>query len=99
MTGGQIERVDPENLCSNFEEFLSKPVLATNVVLKVKLHKGLEFRNELPQNLSDDNTVLIKDFGNVNEDTEITFEYRIKSVKKLVKMTDIDLTKMAAFPF
>ena len=48
MTGGQIERVDPENLCSNFEEFLSKPVLATNVVLKVKLHKGLEFRNELP---------------------------------------------------
>ncbi len=81
ISGGQIERVDPANMRTNFEEFLARPVLATNVFLKVKLHKGLEFRNEMPQNLTEDSTVLIKDFGNVTEDTEITFEYRIKSVR------------------
>lgn len=84
---------------TNFEEFLARPVLATNVILKVKLHKGLEFRNEMPQNLTENSTVLIKDFGNVTEDSEITFEYRIKSVRQLVKMSDIDLTKIDAFPF
>lgn len=78
---------------------MAKPVLATKVSLKVKLHKGLEFRNELPSNLSADNTVLIKEFGNVNEDTDITFEYRIKKVKELLSMTDLDLTKISHFPF
>lgn len=48
VTNGEIERVNPKDLSSNFNEFLNKAVLATNVVLKVKLHKGLEFRNEVP---------------------------------------------------
>ncbi len=77
----------------NFDDFLAKPVLATNVILKVKLHKGLEFRNEMPQNLEDHETVLIKEFGNVTEDTEITFEYRIKNVKKLASMYEFNLEK------
>ncbi len=46
MTNGEIERVDLNNLGANFKEFLSKPVIATKVQLKVKLHIGLEFRNE-----------------------------------------------------
>lgn len=46
FTGGNVERVNPNDLSANFNEFLSKPVLATNVTLKVKLHQGLEFRNE-----------------------------------------------------
>ena len=33
-----------------------------------------------------------KELGNVTEETEVTFEYRLKSIKDLVKMDDIDLT-------
>ena len=73
--------------------------MATNVITKVKLHKGLEFRNEDPLNLSEDKTLMVRDLGNVTEETEITFEYRLKSIKELVKMEDIDLSQIKSFPF
>ena len=99
LTGGQVERVSPTKLTQNFANILSLPVIATNVVTKVKLHKGLEFRNEDPANLSEDKTLMVRQLGNVTEETEITFEYRLKSIKDLVKMEDIDLTLIKAFPF
>jgi hypothetical protein len=43
-----VERVNPTSLTKNFANMLAKPVIASNVVTKVKLHKGLMFRNELP---------------------------------------------------
>ena len=46
MTGGEVIRVSPESLTKKFANILSQPILASNVVLKVKLHKGLMFRNE-----------------------------------------------------
>jgi hypothetical protein len=74
-------------------------VLATNVELKVKLHKGLQFRNEDPKLLSLDKTILTKELGNVTEETEVTFEYTLKALKELLEMKDIDLTKITSFPF
>jgi hypothetical protein len=47
MTGGNVERVDPVTLSKNSGDLLSAPIIATNVVTKVKLHKGLQFRNEI----------------------------------------------------
>jgi hypothetical protein len=78
---------------------LSLPVIATNVITKVIIHKGLEFRNEDIANLSEDKTLLVKELGNVTEETEITFEYRLKSIKELVSMEDIDMTKIVSLPF
>lgn len=46
LTGGNVERVDPVSLTTNFASILSEPIIASNVVTKVKLHKGLQFRNE-----------------------------------------------------
>jgi hypothetical protein len=80
LTGGSIERVEPANLTKNFANMLSKPVIATNVVVKIKLHKGLQFRNEVARQLSQNNTCLTKDMGNVTEDNIFTFEYTIKSI-------------------
>lgn len=99
LTGGQVERVNPTSLTQNFANILALPVIATNVVTKVKLHKGLEFRNEDPANLSEDKSIMVRQLGNVTEETEITFEYRLKPIKDLVKMEDIDLTNMQSFPF
>jgi hypothetical protein len=84
MTNGEIERVNPKDISKNFEGFVSRIALATKVVLKVKLHKGLEFRNEQAINLSDDRTVLNKDFGNVYADTDLNFEYQLKPINELV---------------
>ena len=99
LTGGEVQRVDPKNLIDNFSNILNLPVLATNVQLKVKLHKGLQFRNEDDANLSEDKTILARDLGNVNEDTEVTFEYKMKSIKKLLQMPELDMTKINIFPF
>lgn len=99
LTGGMVERVNPTNLTKNFANILAKPVIASNVITKVKLHKGLMFRNELPQNLSEDSTLLVKDLGNVTEDSVFTFEYTIKPIAQLVEMEDIDLTEVKQFPF
>jgi Mg-chelatase subunit ChlD len=41
LTGGQVERVSPDTLTKNFANILSKPVIATNVIVRTKLHKGL----------------------------------------------------------
>lgn len=99
LTGGNVERVDPVSLTKCFANSLSEPIIATNVVAKIKLHKGLMFRNEVDANLSEDKTMMIRDLGNVTADTEITFEYTLKDIKDLVAMEDIDLTEMKAFPF
>lgn len=99
LTGGNVERVDPVSLTTNFANILSEPIIASNVVAKVKLHKGLQFRNEVDQNLSDDKTMMVRDVGNVTADTEITFEYTLKNIADLVAMEDIDLTQMKSFPF
>ena len=65
ITGGNVERVDPVSLTKNFANILAQPIIASNVVAKVKLHKGLQFRNENPQWLSEDKTMLVRDVGNV----------------------------------
>lgn len=99
MTNGDVERVDADNIGDNFKNFLAKQVLATKVQLKVKLHRGLEFRNELVANLSSENTILTKDFGNVNEDTDICFEYQMKPLRELLKISDIDFSLLKKLPF
>ena len=99
LTGGNVERVEPEMLTNNFANILSMPVIASNVTTKVKIHKGLEFRNEDLANLSADRTLLARELGNVTEETEITFEYRLKSAKELVDMMDVDFEKLEKIPF
>lgn len=99
LTGGNIERVDPVNLTQNFASMLSKPVIATNVVCKIKLHKGLQFRNELVEYLSHNNTQLTKDMGSVTEDNVFTFEYTIKSIEELLLLEDVDMTQIKELPF
>lgn len=99
LTGGEVTRVDPVELTKNFANILSLPIIASNVVAKVKLHKGLQFRNEDPQSLSEDMSLMVRDIGNVTEETEITFEYTLKKIRDLAKMEDLDLTKITDFPF
>jgi len=99
LTGGNVERVDPVSLTKNFANILSEPIIASNVIAKIKLHKGLQFRNEMQEHLSEDMSLLVRDIGNVTAQTEITFEYTLKKVAELLKMEDVDLTQLKHFPF
>jgi hypothetical protein len=58
LTGGTVERVDPQNLGENFKEIFANKSIASNVAVKIKLHKAMEFRNEPKDNLSMDGTLL-----------------------------------------
>lgn len=99
MTGGAVERVNPADLTKTCNTFMSKPVIASNVVCKVKLHKGLAFRNENPEDITENQTLLTRSFGNVNEDVLFNFEYTVKAVKELLAMEDLDLAAIKEFPF
>lgn len=74
-------------------------MIATNVVCKVKLHKALRFRNESAQNLSADQTLLTREFGNVTVNSLFTFEYTIKPLNELLLMRDLDMTTLQEVPF
>ena len=66
--------------------------------MSVKLHSALEFRNEMDINLSQDKTILKKSLGNVNTETDLTFEYQLKSVRKLLELS-IDPSVLLHIPF
>merc|ERR1719240_2164649 len=78
---------------------LSVPVIASNVEARCKIHKALQFRNELQENLTEEKTMLTKRLGNCTAETMFTFEYGMKPLEDLLKMEDIDMTKITHFPF
>ena len=94
-----MERVNPTTLTQNFANMLSVPVIATQVEAKVKLHKGLQFRNELPTDLSEDKSLLARRFGNTTAETVFTFEYGMKPISQLLEMEDVDMSALSHFHF
>ena len=78
---------------------LSVPVIATQVEAKVKLHKGLQFRNELQSDLSEDKSLLARRFGNTTAETVFTFEYGMKPISQLLEMDDVDMSAISHFHF
>ena len=99
LSGGQIEQVNPNELSGDFANILSQKAIATKVLAKVKLHKGLQFRNELANDLSADKTLLARHFGNTTAETVFTFEYGMKPISELLEMDDIDMSAISHFPF
>jgi len=97
-TSGEVLRVNPENLTQEFSNILSNPVIATQVTVKLMLHRGLKFRNEEEHDLNDDQTVMTRKLGNVNEDTEFTFEFAKRETEELVKR-GISVEDIEKLPF
>ena len=98
-TGGNVDIIEPDELKNNFANMMRQEVIATRVVVKVKLHKALEFRNEDEKDLSKEKTILTRDVGNVTEDSEITFEYRVKDQEQLDKLEGFEFDKIERIPF
>ena len=96
FTGGEVLRVNPLQITNEFANILAKPVIATHVSAVVKMHRGLRFRNEEADML--DPSTLRKELGNVNEDTEFTFEYSVRPLEEL-RALGVDPTAKEVLPF
>ncbi|XP_021354035.1 circularly permutated Ras protein 1-like [Mizuhopecten yessoensis] len=76
-TGGQINIVDPLKLTQEFSTILEGRIIATNVVATLILHKQLFFHYEDTKE-----SKVVKNVGNVTSDTEVTFEYGVRTKQK-----------------
>jgi len=100
MTGGDVIKVKPTEILSEFSNLLTTEIIATNVKLSVKLHKTMCFRNENADQLKYDNSTLIKDIGNVTNETEMFVEYKFKATEEInKKYPEINLDKLEVIPF
>ncbi|CAC5385248.1 unnamed protein product [Mytilus coruscus] len=76
-TGGQVNIVDPLKLTQEFSTILADRIIATNVVATFLLHKQLFVQED-----DKAESKVVRKIGNVTADTEITFEYGIRTGQK-----------------
>lgn len=50
-TNGNLLVVNPEDITKKFANILKDEIVALNATVKIRLHKSLKFRNELPENI------------------------------------------------
>lgn len=98
LTGGDVLRVNPANLSVDFSALLSEKVIATQVCVKVRLHKIMMFSAVPEQYLSADKNVYIQEIGSATRDSLVTCGYTMKPVADLEKMTDVDYKTIKYIP-
>lgn len=76
-TGGQVNIVDPLKLTQEFSTILANKIIATNVEATFILHKELFFFYE-----DSEESKVVKKIGNVTADTEVSFEYGVRTKPK-----------------
>jgi len=98
-TGGEIIRVKPTEILNQFSNLLTNEIVATNVKVKVKLHKLMQFRNEDVTKLKHFGSTLTRELGNVTKETEMYVEYSFKKSEELAKYDDVNLENLKYVPF
>lgn len=99
QTGGEIIRVKPTEILEQFSNLLTNEVVATNVKVKVKLHKLMNFRNEEAADTTNEGSTLAKEIGNTTKESELYIEYAFKKSEEIAKYEDIEIDKIAQVPF
>ncbi len=98
LTNGNIKVVNPATIAEDFANVLRDEVVGLNVCTKIMLHKAMIFRNEEPEALKDNKTVLIKNLANATKNTRISFEYEVREEEDL-KFMEIDIASLKEVPF
>ena len=99
QTGGSVARVKPTQILEEFSNLLTTEVIATDVKLRIKLHKIMSFRNEKQSDLTLNESTLKRNIGNATNETEVYIEYHFKSSEEISKFKEIDLEKLKSVPF
>jgi len=88
LSNGEVDIVNASQLSNNFQNILTKKIIATECNLIFKVHQGMIIQDDLDTIGSDS---LQRSIGNVTNDLVITFEYSIKSFDELKKLNIEDL--------
>ena len=94
LSGGEIIRVNPNEILDGFNDLLDNQVIATNVNIKVNLNKSMTFRDQEKKDLKNDESTIIKNMGNVTKETETYYELKFKHATKLAEMKDINFNNL-----
>jgi hypothetical protein len=97
LTEGNVEIVDPLNIRDQFATILESKLVAMKVSVKLLLHKGLNHvdddnlvvladEKKSVKEKDEANNSVTKTVGNVYEDSEVTFEFAVRSREELIKL-------------
>ena len=89
-SGGEIIRVNPNEILDGFNDLLENEAIATEVELRMNLNKCLTFRDQEEKDLSNDGSSISQKLGNVAKETETYYEIKFKKAIKLAEMKDIN---------
>ena len=99
LTGGEIIRVNVNNILKDFNLLLNNNTIGFNVEISLNVNKIVTFKNEQEENLKNNQSTLIKKIGNVKKDSEYYFEYKFKKANVIANMNDINIEKMKEIIF
>ena len=94
LSGGEIIRVNPNQILDGFKDLLDNQAIATDVSIKLNLNKSMTFRDQEKKDLKNDESSIVKKLGNVTKETETYYELKFKHATKLAEMTDIDFNNL-----
>ena len=93
-SGGEIIRVNPNEILDGFNDLLENKTIATDVQMKINLNKCMTFRDQDKKNLTNEFSSLCKKLGNVTKETENYYELKFKHSSQLAEMNEIDFYKL-----
>ena len=94
FSGGEIIRVNPNEILDGFNDLLENKTLATEVNMKINLNKCMTFRDQDKKDLTNELSSLSKKLGNVTRETENYYELKFKHASKLAEMNEIDFNTL-----
>ena len=98
-TGGDVDIIEPSQAGTKLDGLIQKNLIAMKVKVKVQLHRAFEFRNEESKVWGEIINLLKRSLGNVYEDTEISFEYKVKELSELNNLDDFEISNLDQVPF
>ena len=93
-SGGEIIRVNPNEILDGFKDLLENEALASEVELRMNLNKCMTFRDQEEKDMENEGSSIIQKLGNVSKETETYLELKFKKSVKLAEMKDINFEEL-----
>jgi len=98
ITSGGVDLVDPIQITQNFASVLQSSLVATNVIVKLLLHKAFKAPADGVWLQPPGNKLFVeRNIGNTYEDTEITAEFELHSEEHLLALFKDNAQKEVPF--
>ena len=93
-SGGEIIRVNADAILDGFNDLLENEALASEVEIRMNLHKCMTFRDQEEKDLTNEGSSIIQKLGNVSKETETYYEVKFKKAIKLAEMKEINFDEL-----